>query len=246
MSITMDEVKEVMQEVGRRRGEWGGVPIPVSGVELVVEPSYPFQGLQGATLPREGEEDLAEARRVAELLADEMYKDWTVLNLWFCFRRDHYVYVLRRTDGKSVCKQVADRYPARYQHFFNSLTVAFEAHSAEAEIKALETLRTHIKPHLWDLYLLCGTFLETSQRSGITYFFRKGKPTLAMKKDPDGQMRPFVALCLHPIGFYLKSYAGVMCPTDDVIAHLLMIRADERKFWAKANQHPLWAVQSGI
>ena len=54
------------------------------------------------------------------------------------------------------------------------------------------------------------------------------------------------ALCLHPIGYYDKTWAGVMCPTDEVIAHLLMMRGSEMKFWANANQHSVEHPAAGI
>jgi hypothetical protein len=53
-------------------------------------------------------------------------------------------------------------------------------------------------------------------------------------------------LCLHPIGYYANSWAGAMCPTDDVIAHLMMMRADEPMFWRKANQHPPHRPEAGL
>jgi hypothetical protein len=37
-----------------------------------------------------------------------------------------------------------------------------------------------------------------------------------------------------------------MCPTDDVIAHLMLMRGDEALLWRKANQHPSWVPESGI
>jgi len=54
------------------------------------------------------------------------------------------------------------------------------------------------------------------------------------------------ALCLHPIGYYGDTWAGVMCPTDEVIAHLLMMRGSEEKFWANANQHPIDHPAAGV
>jgi NAD+ synthase (glutamine-hydrolysing) len=35
-------------------------------------------------------------------------------------------------------------------------------------------------------------------------------------------------------------------PTDEVIAHLLMMRGSEEKFWANANQHPLDRPSAGL
>jgi len=37
-----------------------------------------------------------------------------------------------------------------------------------------------------------------------------------------------------------------MCPTDEVIAHLLMMRGSEEKLWANANQHPLDHPTAGL
>jgi hypothetical protein len=192
-TIDVDAFRRGLQAFGRSRGEWGGIPMPVAGLDLVLEPSYPWRKLEEFKISRPGEEASDEARRIAELLADKAYEGWTVVNSWFCFQHDHYVIVLRRPDGKSVQRVIADRYAARYQHFFNGMSVAFEAHDAEAELTALEKLRTHIKPHLWHLYVLTGSFLETSSRSGIIYIFRKGRPTLAIRKKKDGMTRPFVA-----------------------------------------------------
>ena len=65
----------------------------------------------------------------------------------------------------------------------------------------------------------------------MIYLFRKGRPTIALRQDEDVNYA-LCALCLHPIGYYGDTWAGVMCPTDEVIAHLLMMRGSEEKFWA--------------
>ncbi len=54
------------------------------------------------------------------------------------------------------------------------------------------------------------------------------------------------ALCLHPIGYYGDTWAGVMCPTDEVILYLLMKRGSEEKYWANANQHPVGHSAAGF
>jgi hypothetical protein len=54
------------------------------------------------------------------------------------------------------------------------------------------------------------------------------------------------SLCLHAIGYYDGSFAGVMVPTDCVISHLMLCRADEHLYWRKANQHPAEVPQAGI
>jgi len=87
------------------------------------------------------------------------------------------------------------------------------------------------------------TSRETSRK--VTYLFRKGRPTIAMREREECAYW-LCALCLHPIGYYGDTWAGVMCPTDEVIAHLLMMRGSEEKFWANANQHPIDHPAAGV
>jgi len=96
-------------------------------------------------------------------------------------------------------------------------------------------------------YLLTGSFLETSERSGVTYVFRKLRPTLALSaRSSDGTMKILCGLCMHPIGYYDGTWAGAMCPTDDVVAHLALMRGDEKMFWRRCNQHPSYQPACGI
>jgi hypothetical protein len=37
-----------------------------------------------------------------------------------------------------------------------------------------------------------------------------------------------------------------MCPTDDVIAHLALMRGDEAMFWRRCNQHPPYRPEAGL
>lgn len=60
------------------------------------------------------------------------------------------------------------------------------------------------------------------------------------------EARILCALCLHPIAYYSKSWAGAMTPTDDVCAHLMMMRSDEHLFWRRANQHAPWRPEAGL
>ena len=115
----------------------------------------------------------------------------------------------------------------------------------EAEQKAQKKLSSLIHPDLFELYQLTGHFPEISKRSQVTYLFRKGRPTVTFRQSEEETVM-LCALCLHPIGYYAESWAGVMCPTDEVIAHLLMMRGSEEKFWANANQHPLDRPTAGL
>ncbi len=115
----------------------------------------------------------------------------------------------------------------------------------EAEQKAVEKLASLIPADQFEIYVLTGHFAEISKRSQVTYLFRKGRSTIALREDEKG-CYPLCALCLHPIGYYGDTWAGVTCPTDEVIAHLLMMRGSEEKFWANANQHPLDRPAAGL
>lgn len=122
-----------------------------------------------------------------------------------------------------------------------------EAWGIEQESAALKLLAEQIPHHAFRKYLLAGSFLETSKRSGVTYMFRKLRPTVAMrphhKRD---DMTVLCCLCMHPIGYYDDSWAGAMCPTDDVLAHLMLMRGDEPMFWRRCNQIPASRPNAGL
>ena len=121
---------------------------------------------------------------------------------------------------------------------------------SDAELRAMISLKNRINDNQWDSYLLGGAFPEKSKRSGVTYIFRKGLPTLAIKCQPQlegGEKHIFLAaLCSHPLGWYQGTHVGCYPPSDEVLANLLSVRADEHKFWARANQHSLNDPLSGI
>lgn len=124
-----------------------------------------------------------------------------------------------------------------------------DAWGIEQEAAALSTLASLLPHHAFKRYLLAGMFLESSERSGIVYLFRKLKPTVAISYHGENAKcggKILAALCLHPIAFYAGSWAGAMCPTDDVIAHLMLMRGDERLFWSRANQHAPHLPEAGL
>jgi len=119
--------------------------------------------------------------------------------------------------------------------------------TADAELKALASLKEKITAHQYNLYVISGSFLERSKRSDISYMFRKGRPTLAISchgRDNDSSV--IAALCFHPYGYYDGSHVGVLVPTDEVITALLMMRGDEHKFWGKSGQWHASDPRSGI
>ena len=137
----------------------------------------------------------------------------------------------------------------RLELLLDSMLCQAGAVDAAAEVTALGALAKRVNKSQFDGYLLAGAFPETSKRSGVTYILRKGRPTLAMKmeKVPGGEKRHFLAaLCTHPLGWFEDTWVGAYPPTDEVVANLLAIRADEHAFWKRAVQHSLDDPLAGI
>jgi hypothetical protein len=120
-----------------------------------------------------------------------------------------------------------------------------DAWGIEQEGNAVRTLAGLLRHRQFKQYMLTSMFLERSQRSGITYLFRRLKPTVAINTRGE-ETRVMCTLCLHPIAYYAGTWAGAMTPTDDVIGHLMLMRGDEKMFWRRANQHAAHRPESGL
>lgn len=232
--MTWEEIRERVNALMVSRGEWAGAPMPIEGLRLTIEPRYPCQGLNGASFS---------PNRETEELQDDKAE---FVNKWYSFRRHQVVWVYREDGATKHFVQNLGTYPKRYLMLVDCLAPCGYAWSVEAETKAMEKLRSEITERAFECYMLSGSFLETSKRSGITYLFRRLRPTIALGSATNGDRTPIVALCMHPIGYYEGTFFGAMVPTDDVLAHLLMMRGDEHGYWKKANQHPLWSDMAGI
>lgn len=197
--------------------------MPLDGEDLVVEPSYPW----------------------AEIFARKSDPDdddgWRLRNKWYS-RRHRQDILLMEKDGKVDWGSL----PA-FHHISHALrTVGCSvAWGIEQEGMAVQLLGTMVRHHAFKQYLLTGMFLETSKRSGVTYLFRKLRPTVALSTRGN-ETRILACLCMHPIAYYADSWAGAMCPTDDVVAHLSLMRADEHMFWKRCNQHPPYRPEAGL
>jgi len=153
------------------------------------------------------------------------------------------VEVIRLPNGKSVFRIVlisalAERLLMSFHSFSNR-----EYQRLRAENRALRVLRRLVGKRRYELYRLTDKIVEFG-RSGVVYIIRKNLPTLALRNGPHPRL--LAALCLHPLGYYEGSFAGALVPTDDVVAHLIMIRTDEHAFWKKANQHQPPDPRAGI
>jgi hypothetical protein len=237
--LTWDNARNIVDALSEMAGDWQGIPVPIgNGQSIRLHDRHPmrqfFRSLDdesGATGLEPGEE---------------------LVNQWYSHKTQAEVYVLRK-DGKSF----ALKFPRSPDQSMDRLTFwlgtmgAHQAWTLDAEYTAREKLRGLLSDHQWRMYDLTGVFLELSPRSKVMYMFRRLRPTVALTpRWPDGQqidtMRCLAVLCLHPVGYYAGTWAGCMTPTDDVIAHLLMVRADEAGYWAKANQHDPSSPEAGL
>jgi len=228
MTVTWDDVNEKSNELLMKRGEWAGAPA-LADTDLVLEPRHPlYENLNGCSI-----ENLTKKKE------PDAPVDYKLVNSWFSFKRDSQVYIFREANGRTTHSEIKNA-GIRMRHLMHTLGNS-QYIKVDAELKAIQTLMPLINRNQFRTYMVSGMFVESSKRSGVAYVFRKNRPTLAIRGNTY-----IAALCLHPIGYYDTSWLGVMAPTDDVIAHLLMMRANEHKFWAKANQHAVWVPQSGV
>ena len=218
-------LRNKLREIAAARDEWAGIPLPIDGEQLVIEPSYPYAGLSNIG----GKPEEPGGLRVRNIF-------WSTR--WRCKAA-----VCEREDGKMILQVLRGSGNAATM-LLQTLGCSF-AWGIEQESNAIQLLATLVKHNAFKHYMLTGTFLESSARSGVTYLFRRLRPTLAIKEQR-GFMCVLAALCMHPIGYYAGSWAGAMCPTDDVIAHLILMRGDEPMFWRRCSQHPVYAPEAGL
>lgn len=223
-------LRNKLREIARFKDEWAGIPMPLDGEQLVIEPRYPFAGLSQIGKPDE----------VAE--KDDELAGAKIRNQFWSSHKRSTIIVFEKSDGR-----IDWGLSPGANHLTHDLRTmgCAEAWGIEQESNALATLGTMLPHRRFKQYLLTGMFLETSKRSGVTYLFRRLKPTVAIHT-VKGHLRILCALCLHPIAYYAGSWAGAMTPTDDVIAHLALMRGDEAMFWRRANQHPAWTPEAGV
>lgn len=228
-------IRKRIIQIGAEDREWAGYPLPVHHARLSIEPRHPrYEKLNGLSLADVNGEPASDHGE-------------SIVNSWYDYDRGRYVFIYRKGEGR-VQHIILPRYPSTTRARMTLDTLgASQAWSVEAEFTALHRLKTLVTATAFRYYLLTGAFIESSRSSGVFYLFRKCRPTLAFKGTSDGDnCKLLAALCLHPIGYYEQTFAGSMVPTDDVIAHLVMMRGDERKFWSKCNQHDPRAPEAGV
>lgn len=238
-SVTWDDMHAALASEAKRRGEWAGLPVPVEGMSMTIHPSYPFAARLAEVFDRKPETRVCRNADVEEGTglrnAWRSYRHGKGLTIW----RDSKGFFFRHDPRQNQGAMLLDTLGAARSWDF------------DAELRAVETLKRHVTDWAYRCYVMTGSFLETSPRSQVTYMFRRLRPTLALTSRPDRNgrdvgVRILCALCAHPIGFFNDTWAGALVPTDDVLAHLLLMRADEHLLWKQCNQHPALAPESGL
>lgn len=172
------------------------------------------------------------------------------INSWYSYSKGGTVTVWDEAGKRSVSFDHDDAYKLAQQRLgfaISTMCVGAYAWSLEAELAAQAKLQQLLDPLMYKTYILTGAFAEESQLSKVIYMFRRCRPTIAFSGGIfSGTRRILACLCLHPAGLYYQTFAGVLVPTDDVIAHLLMMRGDEKRFWKKANHHPIHLANAGL
>lgn len=204
-----------------------GIPMPLEGEELVLNEKYPLKELF----------DKVQEKKKSKL--DNVH----VRNRFYHERRRVEIVIFEEVEGKIEYAVVPHMNSIDSQmHTLNCSS----AWGVEQEFRALRLLNRLIPDFKFKQYVLTGAFLERSRRSNVMYIFRKLRPTVAISTSSGETAKILCALCLHPIGYYAGSWAGAMCPTDDVISHLMLMRGDEKMFWRQSGQHPPWSSLAGL
>ncbi len=255
-----EDTHEFANHVALRTGAWSGVPMPVDGFAFVLEPNYPNRAALTEVLDRVQEVDpvarLSALRREQRGITcrTEDVGALRIRNRWRGRRGIVWLYETEAEPGR--VRLLLEPHGADTGRRLTLLMTTIGASTGwdpRAEERAVDKLRQLVRPHLFEMYRMTGCLLETSRRSGVTYIVRRLRPTVALvpwdrtnPRSEDLPMRCLGTLCLHPVGYYADTFAGGMVPTDDVIAHLLLIRGDEHMFWRKANVHATWEPEAGL
>lgn len=229
-------MRDTIRKIAIKTGEWAGIPMPMEGCRLIVTPKHPH-----AKALMEICDDANDLNTKVE--PDPELDGVQIRNEFWSVRWRQNVTVYQLASGKIGF--VRQGSPNQVKLALETLG-ASDAWGIEQEARAVNTLGEMISHRQFKQYMLTGTFLEKSKRAEVHYLFRRLRPTVAIGTARDGSMGVLAALCMHPIAYYEGSWAGAMCPTDDVIAHLAFMRGDEHGFWKKSNQHAAFMPQAGI
>jgi hypothetical protein len=224
-------LRDKLRQVAEHNDLWAGIPMPLADEQLVVDPKYPHAKELMAIGQATTEEEVEAAKMPARVRG----------SFYSSYKRCRVV-IFEREDGRVDWGYVRDPHPLAMALRTLGCSAAW---GIEQEARAIQLLATLVSHRQFKQYMLTGTFLESSRRSGVMYVFRKLRPTVAVRMTgPSADV--MCALCAHPIGYYSGSWAGAMAPSDDVVAHLQLMRADEPRFWKTSTQHPAISPLAGV
>lgn len=246
---TWREVRRRLQELAVEAGQWAGYPVPVAGVPLRVAPRHEmFERWDGGILPSD---DATPSWRTHVCSTDDV--SVRERSSWWSRRLGARVFVYESEEdgriGYAIERKGGHAWLSahlRWARTIETMHVGSEVWDIEAEAMAFAKLIGMLTDAQVRTYIALGAFVEASRRSQARYVFRRGLPTVVLLPNVTGNFSPSVTLCLHPLAYYDGTFAGGMVPSDDVIAHLLLMRADEPRYWRQANQHPIDRPESGI
>lgn len=263
--LTHEDMRRGLDRISDHIGEWQGVPVPLGPDHpVILHDRHPLRDLYRSFAELEvevlvgGPPDDADPTDVDAGLAravERSFEEERIVNRWFSWKLNVEVVVFQRPDGRAFAVKVprAPDGSMDRMNFWLTTLGASDAWDEAAEHRAREKLRGLLTERQWRHYDLTGCFLETSERSKLTYLFRRLRPTIVLtprgrrRHDvPDEHMRCLAVLCMHPIGYYGRSWGGCLVPSDDVIAHLIYMRSDEAGFWRVANQHEARSPEAGL
>lgn len=243
--ISMASVQRGMTRLAQQGDQWAGIPMPLNGENLVIEESYKFAEAMvtvGMAVSRPAVERPSRTFVCSVSDVDETQQQEKIRNTFWSWHRRSDI-IVHELNGTITWGLI----PGVHHAYMDLHTMGCaDAWSLDVELKALSTLRELTSHRQFRQYVLAGMFIESSQRSHVKYIFRRLRPTIALGKDRRGELKILCTLCLHPIAYYSGSWAGAMCPTDDVLAHLMLMRGDEPMFWRRANQHPSYRPEAGL
>lgn len=242
--VSYDQIHEVMDQMATEAGYEYGLPVPALGVGseenyLIVAKGVPLRGIIAMN---QMDQHVESAQRIMRMHGCEIRNSWRTLG-------DTETTIIQTDEGPLAWTEPMAG--TRLRKLMDTMITRSNTQlSPEAEERAMLSLKAKVTRAQWRSYLLNCAFLEKSKRSNLFYLFRKGYPTLALSfADIDGKPssgRCIAALCLHPMGYYAYTHAGLMTPTDEVIAALLLMRGDEHGFWKKSGQWKASDTRSGL
>ena len=173
---------------------------------------------------------------------EQCVNSWATKTHWKGRYCHLYVQLFRSTEGKTTwqIREIPSETDRRFDMLMRSFNSRDGSSTVHAEQVAARKLHKMLSKEQHKQYVLCDMFAEIG-KSGVVYFLRKNRPTIATR-----DKRVLCTMCTHPAGYYTGTWTGALPPSDDVIAHLEMIRADEHYFWRKCNQIQIEETNSGI